>query len=102
MKKLMDDSRVWWEEDGTEKILKFNPFNSPQIIARIFNDASGDWWYSSDLLRVRVEYLCKYDVLETNVKEMVCSMMKTYYMNKRNHYQELLDKCCPASILSVD
>ena len=84
------DNAVKWVENGDKWELHFEPFYEDEIIAIVYEEDDGDWYYDSKLLNADNEYLGS-DNLES-AKVDIESLIEEHYQDEINYYSELLEK----------
>ena len=83
--------KKFWKQDGDDYVLHFEPFYEDVILAVLYKDEDGDWYFRCDLIGTVSDYclgscLCLHDV-KLEVEERISD----HYEGQRDYYQSLLD-----------
>ena len=86
----MGNSSVSWVQNDDKWELHFEPYYDDEIIAVIYQDEDGDWYYDSNLLKRNYNYLDDEGLEEA--KAYMERIIKNHCQDEANYYTELLQK----------
>ena len=80
-----------WEQDGENYALHFEPFYEDIILAVLYKDADGDWYFKCELVGAEDEYISNSEICLHDVKLEVEERITDHYEGEKDYYQTLLN-----------
>lgn len=91
----MKNVKEWkYNEASNTWELWFSPFYDSELVAELYKDEFGDWWFNSDVMELDEAYIDDFndhecfEVIQMRVEER----LHDYYIEEAEYYQTLARK----------